>query len=107
MGSVFSVPSGVLTSSSSGLSCQLLPQKTDGDLLRLIPGLWDTVLPASPSLGLEVKVPVIEPGNLLVAATSQDWPLEVPTGQEPWMSLELGAEKVILLLQSQLWLLST
>lgn len=28
-----------------------------------------------------------------MAATSQGWPLEVPTGQEPGMGLELGTER--------------
>lgn len=57
--------------------------------------------------GPGVKAPASDSENL-EAATAKVWPLELPTGQEPGMALELGTEraKVTLLLQSPVWVLS-
>lgn len=42
--------------------------------------------------GPGVKAPASDSENL-EAATAKVWPLELPTGQEPGMALELGTER--------------
>lgn len=81
--------------SSSALSPQLPQQERDGDLPRLTPGFWDRRCP-DPCLFSgpggwgwgAVKATTSESGTV-VAATAKGWSLELPTGQEPEVAVEL------------------